>query len=114
IGAACLIALAIADERADLPRGMRFLVQLGVALTTALATAVWMRGAGGPPPDVGTRAVLFAVPVFWITWLVNAYNFMDGVNGMAAAGAIVCGATLAVLFGRTADGGGQALALALA
>jgi len=37
--------------------------------------------------------------IFWILliWIMNAYNFMDGVDGMAASGAIFIASTLALV-----------------
>jgi UDP-GlcNAc:undecaprenyl-phosphate/decaprenyl-phosphate GlcNAc-1-phosphate transferase len=114
-GLATLIGLAIADERADLARGMRFFVQLGVAAATVLVSWRWIHaGAAALADHPAAQWTVALVAIVWITWMINAYNFVDGVNGMAASGAVIIGATLAVLFASRGDTTGQAIALALA
>ena len=43
--------------------------------------------------------VLILLTIIFLTWIINAYNFMDGIDGMATSGAIfVFGTMLLVLF----------------
>ena len=43
--------------------------------------------------------IVTLVALFFMVWMMNAYNFMDGIDGMAASGAIFISLTLAtVLF----------------
>jgi UDP-GlcNAc:undecaprenyl-phosphate/decaprenyl-phosphate GlcNAc-1-phosphate transferase len=46
--------------------------------------------------------------------VTNAFNFMDGLNGIASAQAIVAGVVLAALLSRHGDTAGAALAVAVA
>jgi UDP-GlcNAc:undecaprenyl-phosphate/decaprenyl-phosphate GlcNAc-1-phosphate transferase len=50
----------------------------------------------------------------WTTGVTNAYNFMDGINGIASMEAIVAGAALAVLLSRHGDTAGAVVAVATA
>jgi UDP-GlcNAc:undecaprenyl-phosphate/decaprenyl-phosphate GlcNAc-1-phosphate transferase len=50
----------------------------------------------------------------WLAGFVNAFNFMDGVNGISGAHALVGGVTYACLAGWRHDGFGVAAGLALA
>jgi UDP-GlcNAc:undecaprenyl-phosphate/decaprenyl-phosphate GlcNAc-1-phosphate transferase len=109
-----LISLAVADEKLDLPRRMRLLVQLGVAAATVGAFAYWAPEPLRSHLTSGAGILLLAAAVIWMTWMVNAYNFLDGVNGIASATAIVAGLALAVLFVRIGDPAGAVVALAIA
>ena len=73
-------------------------------------TKLLTQGAlGGLGPALFWRRPLFDLPwmpapvelgISWfaLVWLMNAYNFMDGVDGMAASGAVfICAATIIVL-----------------
>ncbi len=51
-----------------------------------------------------------AISVFWIVAVTNAFNFMDGINGISSAQAIIHFTTLAWLSAATADGTGAAIA----
>jgi Fuc2NAc and GlcNAc transferase len=43
--------------------------------------------------------MFIAIPVclFFMVWMLNAYNFMDGIDGMAASGAIFASLTLSLI-----------------
>jgi Fuc2NAc and GlcNAc transferase len=41
--------------------------------------------------------VIIIALLFFMVWMMNAYNFMDGVDGMAASGAIFYSSTLALV-----------------
>jgi Fuc2NAc and GlcNAc transferase len=114
VAAVVVAVLALADEHRALPQWLRLLVQFIAATTGVLALEYW------PPSfaDALSRHLpiwlLGAVAILWITWVINAYNFMDGINGIASTEAIVCGVTLGLLFARTSDSGGQVVAFSLA
>ena len=59
---------------------------------------------------------MFAIPItfLFIVGLTNAYNFMDGINGIASLEAIVAAGTLALLFLQVGDSSAALLAIALA
>ncbi len=85
------------DDVHSLPAGVRFLGQSLIAGITLLGLGtfhavtipllgVWTLGACGP-----------VLTFLWIVGLINAYNFMDGIDGMAAGVAVVAGLGWALL-----------------
>jgi Fuc2NAc and GlcNAc transferase len=51
---------------------------------------------GGPLLSIDWIPVLVAIPLtaLFLVWIVNAYNFMDGIDGMAASGAVFVSGTI--------------------
>ncbi len=41
--------------------------------------------------------MIIPIVLFFMVWMMNAYNFMDGIDGMAASGAIFISLTLAIV-----------------
>ncbi|MEX0689111.1 MAG: glycosyltransferase family 4 protein [Pirellulales bacterium] len=82
-------------------RPLRPLLRLAIQI----AVAVMMTAVLGPVPGFalpGLVAVSFGVfawplTVLWIVGLVNAFNFMDGADGMAGLGAVVVGIAIAAI-----------------
>ena len=61
---------------------------------------------GGPLLSIGWIPVLVAIPVtaLFLVWMINAYNFMDGIDGMAVSGAVfISGAITLVLLLSNGD-----------
>jgi UDP-GlcNAc:undecaprenyl-phosphate/decaprenyl-phosphate GlcNAc-1-phosphate transferase len=91
VAVAAFAAIGFADDLAGLPAGRRLLMQ-GLA---SLAVAGMLVGRSGlPPAAMAGAAVVIAV---WVIGFVNAFNFMDGVNGISAAHALIGGAVYASL-----------------
>jgi UDP-N-acetylmuramyl pentapeptide phosphotransferase/UDP-N-acetylglucosamine-1-phosphate transferase len=92
-GVAMLAALGFLDDRMSLRRRIRLLVQ-----AAAIGAVVWTL----PQEAFVFRGALpFAVDriVAWIAlvWFVNLFNFMDGIDGIAATeGAMVAGGLVAL------------------
>jgi UDP-GlcNAc:undecaprenyl-phosphate GlcNAc-1-phosphate transferase len=84
-------AIGFADDLATLPAGRRLAMQGTAGLA---AGGVLARMAGLPAALAAAAAVVLAV---WIVGFVNAFNFMDGVNGISAAHALLGGAAYACL-----------------
>jgi UDP-N-acetylmuramyl pentapeptide phosphotransferase/UDP-N-acetylglucosamine-1-phosphate transferase len=85
-GALAIAGLGLADDFWTLPAVARLVVQSVVA-----ATVVGMVGPfalGWFAPD---SRVAMALTVVWIVLLTNGYNFMDGIDGIAASQALVAG-----------------------
>jgi UDP-N-acetylmuramyl pentapeptide phosphotransferase/UDP-N-acetylglucosamine-1-phosphate transferase len=59
-------------------------------------------------------AVAASAGTVWLVGFVNAFNFMDGVNGISGAHALIGGMAYACLAGWRQDGFGVAAGLALA
>jgi UDP-N-acetylmuramyl pentapeptide phosphotransferase/UDP-N-acetylglucosamine-1-phosphate transferase len=77
IGAAILAIVSQVDDRRGLSVRVRFAAHIGVA-----ALAAWAAGHGAAWP-LGVLAVITLV------WLINLYNFMDGINGLAGGMAVI-------------------------
>lgn len=85
-GGAAVAGIGWMDDRRPLSAKLRFAVHCFAA-----AWAVYWTGAEG----WGETAFFFLATA----WLINLYNFMDGIDGLAAATAVAAGAAGAFLCG---------------
>lgn len=69
-------------------RGLSAQVRLSVHLVAGLLFSFW--GLGQP-------LVLAAFSTFFLIWLTNIYNFMDGIDGIAAGEAVTVGMFLTLI-----------------
>nr|WP_321268689.1 glycosyltransferase family 4 protein [Alcaligenes faecalis] len=91
IGAGLLTALVgFLDDHGHIPARWRLVAHFSAAAWTLY----WL---GGPPPislfgfDLAVSWPLSIVLALFLVWLLNLYNFMDGIDGLASAQAIcVC------------------------
>lgn len=93
VAAAVLAAVSWLDDMKGLPASLRLGVQC--VAVTAVIVAVPQDGAfiaGWLPPAVD-RAL---AALLWI-WFINVFNFMDGIDGLAASEAICVGSGVAVV-----------------
>lgn len=91
IAATGFAALGFLDDVHHLPVRIRLLLQT----VMAGATAAWLFHAS---TDATPFAVVFGLATaVWIVAYVNVFNFMDGINGLAAAAAAVSGVTFAII-----------------
>lgn len=96
-GLVILAAVSWLDDLRSLPAGLRFAVQVA-----AVALALWGSGdtilvfAGLLPPLLDH----LVVALLWL-WFINLFNFMDGIDGIAAVEclAIAGGVALCAAFG---------------
>jgi UDP-GlcNAc:undecaprenyl-phosphate GlcNAc-1-phosphate transferase len=91
VAVAAFAAIGFADDLAGLPTGRRLMMQ---GLASLAVAGVLVGRIGLPPAVMAAGAVLLAV---WLIGFVNAFNFMDGVNGISAAHALIGGAYYACL-----------------
>lgn len=110
VGSSCLGAIGLVD---DLRAGISFRVRLSVQVIVATA-AILALG----PLDVAMpwKAIVSCGAMVAVVGYVNAFNFMDGINGISGAAAIVAGGMF-VLIGHmeglvVLEAGGAALAAA--
>jgi len=85
-------------------KDIRASIKLSVHLLLSGWVLFWL--GGGPLLSIGWIPVLVAIPVtsLFLVWMVNAYNFMDGIDGMAVSGAVfVSGAITLVLLLTNGD-----------
>jgi UDP-N-acetylmuramyl pentapeptide phosphotransferase/UDP-N-acetylglucosamine-1-phosphate transferase len=74
-------------------------------LVIQIVAACWMTWVLGPLARIGVPGagtldlgwVGWPLTVVWIVGMINAYNFMDGADGMAALAAVVVGASMALI-----------------
>jgi UDP-GlcNAc:undecaprenyl-phosphate GlcNAc-1-phosphate transferase len=93
-------------------RGLPALGRLG--LQAAGAVAVGLTLVSGLPWSTAAAAGAAVVLAVWLVGFVNAFNFMDGVNGISGAHALIGGVAYACLAGWRGDEFGVAAGLALA
>lgn len=98
-------ALGLADDVRSLPAAVKLAGQVAIA---SLFVFVFGSVDIVPAPflgEVSLGALAPALTIFWIVAFMNAYNFMDGANGLAATAAIFALSALGV----AAAGGGEAV-----
>lgn len=95
-GAALLSLVGLWDDVRGVSAWLRLITQIAVA-------GAWVTLMAPVAP------VLMPVVLLGLVWTMNAYNFMDGSNGMAAGQALFTGLLLAIVF---TGSGLPALALA--
>jgi Fuc2NAc and GlcNAc transferase len=113
-GGLAVAFVGFADDRRSLSAATR----LTVHFAAALWALVWLGGL--PPLRVGTHLVSFGwsgyvFGALGIVWAVNLFNFMDGIDGIAASEAIfvaLAGALLSVPLAASTSVGLAAVVLA--
>jgi Fuc2NAc and GlcNAc transferase len=102
LGAGGLIAAVagFVDDRHDIPQRYK--------LATHTLLVVWAMACAGGRPLVPLPFVPIlvsqAVSLLALVWLINLYNFVDGIDGMAASGAVAICVLLGIaLWLRRAD-----------
>jgi UDP-GlcNAc:undecaprenyl-phosphate/decaprenyl-phosphate GlcNAc-1-phosphate transferase len=102
-GAGGMLLLGLFDDKYELRAGLKFSGQVLVALLVA---------ASGTRITLFVPSVIFsyAITILWILTLVNAFNFMDNMNGLCAG----LGAIAAWYFAGMAAANGQYLVALIA
>lgn len=90
LGALVLAILGLRDDLGSLSAGVRLAVQAGVAAAICVPLVNDMA-------DGAALALLAAGGWLWLVAYVNAFNFMDGINGIAAAQVTVAGTAWALV-----------------
>lgn len=97
-------ALGFRDDLSPLSPLFRFLVQTGAALVACLILA----GGNASPVLLGAAIPAWAwIPAasVWVVWMMNLYNFMDGIDGLAGGEALVGGSFLSAVFFAEGEAG---------
>jgi UDP-N-acetylmuramyl pentapeptide phosphotransferase/UDP-N-acetylglucosamine-1-phosphate transferase len=96
-GAVLIAGVSVWDDLHSLPVWVRFTAHGLAAVLAILAFGYWP--AVGWPGLGGFSLGLFGVLLtfLWIVGLTNAYNFMDGIDGIAGGQAVVAGVGWAIL-----------------
>lgn len=96
VGGGAVAVIGFLDDRMSLPARVRLLVHLSAAIL-----AVYLLG-GLPPIQFGAGLVDLgwighALAVITVMWALNFFNFMDGIDGIAASEAIFVAAAGAAI-----------------
>jgi len=95
-------------------RGVRPAARFGVHVAAVLLLIAGTAGLGPltlpllPP----SSAIHYMAASFALAWLINLFNFMDGIDGLAGAEAVFFTVGLSVCMGLIGSGDGSAVALA--
>lgn len=85
LGATAIFALGLAEDIWGVSAQSRFLVQVGVSL---VLISMGMRVSFLPPGLLGDAGEVI-ITVLWIVGVTNAYNYLDGLDGLAAGSAVI-------------------------
>jgi Fuc2NAc and GlcNAc transferase len=103
----CALAVGMAvvgllDDAMNLPATAKLAAQIVASAAIVLI------------PHYRTGPLLAALAIVWIAGVTNAFNFMDGVNGIAALEAMISGLVMGLLLLRAGDVPGGMLCFAIA
>ena len=100
IGSALIALVGYVDDRVNVSSRIRFLVQV-----IGAAIVVFTLASAGVEPLFGASGAIavasLPVAVVYIVWMTNLFNFMDGIDGIAAAEAAFIGTAMSVILMRT-------------
>ena len=91
IAGAIIAAVGWVDDRRSLSAGLRLTLQIAVAVITIIGMG-FVSDVRLPFAGVVHWGWLgLPIMLLWIVGLINAYNFMDGIDGLAAGQAVIGG-----------------------
>lgn len=92
-----IAAVGFVDDIQPLRASLRLFIHLAIAaiITGALGPVEAIAIPGLPRLELGVCA--WPLTVLWIAGMTNAFNFMDGSDGMAGTGAVVAGLGIGLL-----------------
>ena len=97
VGAWLVAGVSWLDDLRSLPNRLRFAAHLLAAVIAVWSWGFWSQVALPGVGDVRLGWVGLPVTILWIGWLTNAYNFMDGIDGIAGGQAVAAGIGWAAL-----------------
>lgn len=92
--ATVVAAVSWLDDIRSLPAALRLACHIGAAVAVS-AMFRWPLGTAMPVPAV----LCWLGLLVWLAGYTNAFNFMDGINGIAAGQAVITGLGMGVLGG---------------
>lgn len=101
-GAGLIASVSWFDDLHTLPNRVRFAVQSLAAILAIIGFGYWNELTLPFLGQVNLGWLGLPVTFLWIVGLTNAYNFMDGIDGIAGAQAVVAGLGWIIL-GRMMD-----------
>lgn len=96
-GAGAIAAVGWQDDLHPLPNWLRFGVHSGAALLALMTIGYWHSLRVPLLGSVEVEWVGFPLTFLWIVGLTNAYNFMDGIDGLAGGQGAIAGLGWALL-----------------
>ena len=87
LGAVLLHVVGLVDDRRNLSPWLKLGVQIAVAAATVSVLKIRVLELAGP-------AVSMIVSTVWLVTVMNAFNFMDNMDGLCAGVAMICAAAL--------------------
>lgn len=97
-------ALGAIDDVRHFRAWPKFIIHIAAAAGVIIATGGALRAVNVPfGMSLVLGAIAVPVSVIWVVGFINCFNFMDGVNGIAAAQAVIGSAGLATIFWRAGD-----------
>jgi UDP-GlcNAc:undecaprenyl-phosphate GlcNAc-1-phosphate transferase len=97
IGASFLFLVGLLDDVRGLPPSAKFVAQVAAAIIAYYFGARLENATLGYGVGVPVGVLSAPLVILWIIAVTNAYNFIDGLNGLAGGIAIVACATVAVV-----------------
>lgn len=98
VGGPLVAIVGLMDDRRSVPAMIRLLIHFMAASVTYIVVTL---GFSIPveisflPTNSPFLTMLFCI--FFIAWMINLYNFMDGIDGLAATQGVVVAASSAIL-----------------
>ena len=86
-----LVSVGVFDDRYDTPASTRLAAQLCAALVMMIGGGLYLRDIGDPFGTGRLGLGSFAIPasVLFVLSVINAFNFIDGIDGLAASTALI-------------------------
>ena len=98
VGGTIMFILGMVDDTYGLSAKFKFFVQIGAALITFLL-GVQINYVFIPFADIHWYFGILSLPItiLWVVGLSNAFNFIDGVDGLAGSLGSTCAITLGII-----------------
>jgi UDP-GlcNAc:undecaprenyl-phosphate GlcNAc-1-phosphate transferase len=96
VGGALVFAVGLADDVRSLSPWPKLVVEIAAAVVvTGSGSLIERVTVMGTTADIGWLAL--PISLVWVVGLTNAFNLIDGIDGLAAGVAIIAGATCALI-----------------
>lgn len=109
VSGSLLLVLGVVDDILDVPASTKLLVQVGAAGIVIASGKVLTLFPAGPLGDIAN----VSLTLFWIIGITNAFNFFDGMDGLATGLAVLMAGFLGAVAFETDQPGLGWLAIAI-
>jgi len=94
VGGTVIVILGMIDDRVNLKPGVKLTVQVAVAVAMVASGVAFakVRFFFGPGLELGWLS--YPITVFWIVGFMNAFNLIDGLDGLAGGIAVIAASGL--------------------